>query len=147
MNCANLSHVTEMRMAMLFVGAARKRDQREGNGESEPVADTHVAPQVPPVRLGTRISGLVGVSVPLLITTSAYHSAPNPALNAPSSSLLYNHPATKKPEGATMSNLENALRELREKRGLDRSGIGFRRSSTAILGNVGTGFANGRQVY
>ena len=31
-------------------------------------------------------------------------------------SLLYNHPAVKIPEGVTMSNLENALRELREKR-------------------------------
>ena len=50
-------------MAVLFVGAARKRDQREGNGESEPVAETHVAPHVPPVRLGAEISGLVGANI------------------------------------------------------------------------------------
>src|ERR1039457_5347462 len=30
--------------------------------------------------------------------------------------LVYNHPSVKIPEGVTMSNLDNALRELREKR-------------------------------
>src|ERR1039457_6755706 len=31
-------------MAVLFVSAARKREQREGNGESEQIAEKHVAP-------------------------------------------------------------------------------------------------------
>jgi len=50
-NCANVFHATEMQMAVLFVGAARKV-----NGETEPIADTHVAPHVPPARLSAEKS-------------------------------------------------------------------------------------------
>jgi hypothetical protein len=77
----------------------------------------------------------------------AYHRAPNSALGAASHSPAIQLGGIKIPEGVTMSNLDNALRELREKRShaqieiekLDQiiSGIESLRVSSAVPSKSG----------
>ena len=55
MNCADLSHVAEVCMFRVFVGADRNGNHSKCDYESEPLANTHDAPHsrpLPPCEVG-----------------------------------------------------------------------------------------------